>query len=172
MDLAFPSGIHPEHVDRKHSSRPSWARLAAIGALPILALAGLLGGTPARTSRAQNEAATMVLRSPQTLRNGLLFETRIEVVARRPMADAVIAIPVRHWRDFTINTMIPAATEEEYKDGEFRFHFGRLEADDRLMFKIDGQVNPPHIGRDMGQVRLLDGEREVAVLPFGQTVLP
>lgn len=93
-------------------------------------------------------------------------------MARRPMADAVIAIPVRHWRDFTINTMIPAATEEEYKDGEFRFHFDRLEAGERLMFKVDGQVNPSHIGRDMGAIRLLDDEREVAVLPFGQTVLP
>ena len=172
MEPAFPSGIRPEHLDRKHGAKISWARLAAIGALPILALMGLLGGTPARTSTAQNEAATITLRSPQTLRNGLLFETRIEVVARRPIADAVIAIPVRHWRDFTINTMIPAAAEEEYKDGEFRFHFDRLEAGERLLFKVDGQVNPPHIGRDLGEIRLLDGEEEVAVLPLSQMVLP
>ena len=172
MARALPTGIEAEHLDRKRSGASSWMRLAAIGALPLLALAGLLGGTPAETSGARNDAAVVTVRSPQILRNGLLFETRIEVLARRPIDDAVIAIPARYWRDFTINTMIPAATEEEFKDGEYRFHFDRLEAGDRLMFKIDGQVNPPHLGRDMGNIRLLDGETEVAVLPFGQTVLP
>jgi hypothetical protein len=147
-------------------------RLAAIGVLPLIALAGLLGGTPAETGSARNDTADLFVRSPHILRNGLLFETRIEVLARRPIDDAVIAIPAQHWRDFTINSMIPAATEEEYKDGEYRFHFDRLEAGDRLQFKIDGQVNPPHFGRDVGRIRLLDDEREVIAVRFEQMVLP
>lgn len=172
MERAFPSGIEAKHLDRIRSGADSWLRLIVVGALPAVALAGHLGGTPAETSSARTDAAVIRLHNPQILRNGMLFETRIEVLARQPIEDAVIAIPARHWRDFTVNTMIPAAAEEEYKDGEYRFHFDRLEAGNRLAFKIDGQVNPPHLGRDIGNIRLLDGEREIAVLPFGQTVLP
>ncbi len=112
------------------------------------------------------------MHSPTLLRNGVLFETRIEATARQPLADAVIAIPAELWRDFTINTMLPDAIEDDYVDGEYRFHFGPLQAGKTLRFKIDGQINPAHAGTTRGRIRLLDGMREVAAVGVEQTVLP
>ncbi len=102
----------------------------------------------------------------------MFFETRISAEAKRPIADAVIAIPAAMWRDMTINTLIPAAAEEEFADGEFRFHFGTLGVGQALSVKIDGQMNPPRFGSSSGRIRLLDGESEIVALPITLKVIP
>jgi hypothetical protein len=102
----------------------------------------------------------------------MYVEWRIEAKARRPIEDAVVAIPADLWKDMTVNSLVPAATEEEYKDGEFRFHFGTLDAGESLLFKIDGQVNPPNVNRHRGTIRLLDGERPLALSPVDVKVMP
>ena len=117
-------------------------------------------------------AATLAVTTPDRLRNGMLFETRISAQAKRPIEDAVIAIPSAMWRDMTVNTMVPAPAEEEFVAGEFRFHFGPLEPGETLTLKVDGQVNPPRYSSSSGRLRLLDGEAELAVLPLSLKVIP
>ena len=51
---------------------------------------------------------------------------------RSESADAVIAIPPSLWQDQKINSQIPAAESEEFKDGVFRFHYGPLKAGETL----------------------------------------
>ncbi|CCW19281.1 hypothetical protein EBBID32_36470 [Sphingobium indicum BiD32] len=58
---------------------------------------------------------------PDTLRNGMAFETIVEVTPRRPVGDLVIAMSDGLWREMTINTMMPAAGEESHKDASHRF---------------------------------------------------
>ncbi|MEA1072658.1 hypothetical protein [Sphingomonas sp. LY160] len=169
---AHPDGIDEVSREKGGVAWVSWFRLVAIGALPVIGLLGYLGGAPSPTAKGASTAATIEVHSPRRLRNGIFFEYRIAVTARQPVADAVVAVPSALWRDFTINTMIPAATEEEYVDGEYRFHFGPLDAGKSLRFKIDGQINPPHIGTTHARIRLLDGEREVTGVGISQTVLP
>ena len=84
----------------------------------------------------------------------------------------LIAVPVGLWREATINTMVPAPTEEEQKDGEFRFHFGPMDAGETLEFKIDGQLNPPLFGVSRGAIRLLDDDAPLAAQPTRLEVLP
>lgn len=168
----YPQGISERHGTSAGHRHAGWWRLGILAAILGVALLGLLGGAPAPTSRVANGAATLAVTTPDRLRNGMFFETRISAVAKRPVGDAVIAIPAAMWRDVTINTMIPSPAEEELLDGEFRFHFGPLGAGERLGFKIDGQMNPPRFKKSGGRIRLLDGKTELASLPVKLKVIP
>jgi len=169
---AYPQGIDESHCAPGGHRHATWWRLGILAVILGIALLGFLGGAPAPTLRAERPAASLSVTSPDVLRNGMFFETRMSALARRPIKDAVIAVPATLWRDITINTMIPAAAEEEMVDGEFRFHFGPLDAGERLAVKVDGQVNPPRYGRSGGRIRLLDGEAEMVAVPVSLRVIP
>ena len=80
---------------------------------------------------------------PETIRNGEFLEMRVTVESTDGIGLLVIGIDQALWEDVTVNTMIPAATEEVSEDGEFRFSFGQLDARDLV---------PPE-GRCPGQPR-------------------
>lgn len=171
---AFPDGI--EH---RHASRASWlsrsagiVSLLVFGALLALALAGLFGGgrSPVRTVEGADVALTVA--TPATLRNGLFYETRITITARRDIGKLVLAVPPSLWRDMTINAQVPAAAEESFENGRFAFDYGPLKAGDKLEVKIDGQINPPLFGGTRGTIAVLDDKRELASLPLSMRVLP
>ena len=168
----YPEGISERHKSGDSNPHVIWWRVGLIALVLVVALFGLLGGAPAPTTRTTGAAATLAVTTPDRLRNGMLFETRVSAAARRPIEDAVIAIPIAMWRDMTVNSMIPAPAEEEFIGGEFRFHFGPLGAGEALSLKIDGQVNPPRYSGSSGRLRLLDGEVELAVLPLSLKVIP
>ena len=121
---------------------------------------------------AAGPAATLTAAIPDRLRNGEFFEMRLRVAATRPIADATIAVPPGLWRDMTINSMVPAASEEAFKDGAYRFRYGALKAGETLEIKIDGQINPPLTVGTKGEVALYDGTTRIATLPVRIRVLP
>ncbi len=168
----YPQGIDEGHGTARGNRHASWWRLGILIVILCVALSGLLGGAPAPTTRAAAAGAEIAVTTPDRLRNGMFFETRIAAVAKRPIDDAVIAVPAALWRDLTINTLIPGPSEEEYVNGEYRFHFGPLAAGQRLGVKVDGQMNPARWGSSSGRIRLLDGEVEVAALPVTLKVIP
>ena len=172
MATNYPQGIEERHGTAHGNRHSSWWRLGILALVLGIALSGFLGGAPAPTLRAANEAAGLAVTTPDRLRNGMFFETRISAVAKRPLEDAVIAIPAVTWRDVTINAMIPAPAEEEFVNGEFRFHFGPLKAGEQLGLKIDGQMNPPRFSSSRGRIRLLDGETEIVAIPVALKVIP
>ena len=170
----FPDGLEERHAGH----RPALHRHAnplsvlLLGGLLLLALLGLLGGGKSPVVQASAPAATLSVKTPQTLRSGLFFETDITAEAHAPIADAVIAVPPSLWQDETVNTQVPAPDKEAFKDGAFRFHYGPLAAGERLHVKVDGQINPPLTVGTEGAVVLLDGEREIARVPLSVRVLP
>ena len=168
----YPQGIDERHGSAHGNRHASWWRLGILALVLAVALFGFLGGAPAPTVRAANDGASLAVTTPDRLRNGMFFETRISAVAKRPIADAVIAIPAAMWRDATINTMVPAPAEEGFVGGEFRFHFGPLGVGEKIGFKIDGQMNPPRFSSSSGRIRLLDGETEVVAVPVSLKVSP
>lgn len=173
-DVAFPDGIDDRHARTPSGliGHASLISLLVLGALMALAMSGALAGDRSATQTLAGPVARLEVTSPDRLRNGVFFETRIAVTARRDIADLVIAIPPGLWQDMTINTMIPAAAEETFADGRFRFSYGRLAAGDRLEVKFDGQINPPLTLGTRGEVALFDGERMIGRLPLSTTVLP
>lgn len=153
----------------RHASPLSFLILAAV---LTAALAGLAGGQPSRVLHSETDAARLSVRTPETIRNGEFFETRIMVMAKRPLTDAVIAVSPGLWRDMTINTMIPAAADERFADGSYRFSYGPLAAGDRLEVKVDGQINPPLFAGNRGTITLYDGDRAIGSRTLSIMVLP
>jgi hypothetical protein len=170
MAVQAPDGITQEHESNSRRANP-WP-LILLAMLLAAGLIGLFGGQPAIVRHASNDRVAMSVRTPEMLRNGMAFETIVEVTPHQPIDDLVIAVSDGLWREMTINTMIPAAGEESHKSGFLRFSFGETGPGETFRFKIDGQINPPLFAGTTGEVVALDGERRLAAVPVRIKVLP
>ena len=170
--LRPPDGIGDEHA----RPRASWGRhaspisLVAFGTVVALAFTGVLGHE--RDWRAEADGARLLVHAPEVIRNGEFLEMRITVEADQPIDELVIGIDAGLWEDFTVNTMIPAAADEESADGEFRFTFAELAAATPFLLKIDLQVNPDIVGGNEGTVTVYDGARPIVEAQTSIMVLP
>jgi hypothetical protein len=167
-----PDGISDEHLRssnglRRHASPLS---LAIFGSVIVLGLTGLLGHE--RDWRAEANGASLTVHASEITRNGEFLEMRISVDTDEPIGELVVGIESALWEDLTVNTMIPAPTDEESVDREFRFTFAELEPDTPFLLKVDLQVNPDILGANDGTVAVYDGDERVVETPVSITVLP
>lgn len=153
----------------RHASPVSFLLLAC---LMIGAGLGWAGGQPNPRADSRFRAADLSVKTPKIIRNGEIFETQISITAKAPIDDATVAVEASLWRDTTINTMIPAATGEAYKNGSYRFSYGPVEAGETLTIKVDGQINPPLFAGNEGSIALYDGDRLLGRRQFRIRVLP
>lgn len=167
---APPEGITEEHETSGRRANP--LPLIILTALLGAGLSGFFGGQPGERRTAQGEGVELSVRTPAVLRNGMFFETLVEVRPARPIGDLVIAVSDGLWREMTINTMIPAAQEESHESGFQRFSFGRTDAGQTFRFKVDGQINPPLFAGTNGEIAVFDGERKLVDVPVRMKVLP
>ena len=168
----YPDGISDRHILPvggwlRHASP---AGLLVFGLVVVLAFSGLLGRE--RTWSAAGPAASLDVHSPEIIRNGEFFEMRFRVAAHETIGEVVIGVEEDLWEDITVNTMIPAATEETSENGEARFTFAELPAGTTFLFKVDLQVNPDIVLGNQGAVTLYDGSEELARTDLTITVLP
>lgn len=169
---SFPDGIDDRHIRpvagwRRHASPLS---LAVFGAVVVLALTGLLGHE--RQWEAQGGSTTLTVQMPELIRNGEFFEMRIRIESGAPIGELVVGIDQAIWEDMTVNTLLPAASDESSENGEYRFTFAELEAGTLFLLKVDLQVNPDILGGNDGVVTVYDGEEELARVAVGIGVLP
>jgi len=173
-----PTSVRPDGISEKMISGQRWHRHASpisfiiLAAIIVFALSGLAGGQPSPRRSEDFGAARLEVKTPSVIRNGEFFETRIRIEAARDISDAVLAVSPSLWTDMTINTMIPAAAEESFEDGAYRFSYGRLRAGETLVVKIDGQINPPLFAGTRGEIALFDRERRLGGMPLKIKVLP
>ena len=174
----FPSGLAPRHFEPKRhlpgflKGRATPFSLILLGAILLAALLGVFGGTPYAQRTVESGDAALTVIAPEVLRDGMFFEMRFEVVAKRDIAEPVLAVESTLWRDVTINTFIPAPTGEEYKNGAFHFTFPALEAGDRMIAKVDGQINPSLVASTEGEIAIFDGESRLVGTPYALKVYP
>lgn len=178
MAKTTASGSVPQGIDASHLEAKGWHRHANpasiffLGLLMALAFAGVFGGQPHPTRVVDSRDARITLQLPERIRNGEFFEMRIIVETRRPFTDLTIAVSSDYWHDLTINTMIPAPTEETADDGRYHLNYGEIDAKKKLTIKIDGQINPPLFGGTKGEILLMDGKDLIATIPVKLTVFP
>lgn len=172
MGTELPVGIKPAHVHARGKLPAGAGALAVLTALIAAALAGLLGGSASPEKAIASPSALLRLEQPTVIRSGMFFETRIELTARKPLRDATIAMTSSLWKSITINTVMPQASEEEFSQGNFRMHFGRLEEGETIRLKLDSQVNPDLFGGTSGSISAYDDNRMLATLPVAIRVLP
>jgi hypothetical protein len=171
---SFPDGIDESHAKAVRGLRAHASLIAflVLGGLVAAAFTGLLGGRPSPTTVVTAPAASLQVKLARPLRSGLFFETHIVIQARRDIAKPVIGIDATLWRDLTINSYIPAAADESFKEGQYRFEYGALKAGETLDIKIDGQTNPPLVGSLAGTITLLDGDSRLTQTQLSIPVLP
>ena len=167
-----PDGIADEHVEpraalHRHACPLSLLVLATV---VVLGLSGLLGRE--RSWQADANGAQLLIHSSEIVRNGEFFEMRMHVVAVDPIDELRIEVDASLWEDMTVNTMIPAAAEEESADGAFAFTFAELPVGQAFDMKVDLQVNPDIVGSNPGAVRVLDAGELLVEIPIEITVLP
>jgi len=171
--LERPDGLGERLVQRglwhRHASPIT---LVILGTVLVLAFAGFAGGQPSPRNESNFGRAALSIKTPKIIRNGEFFETDIVIRTTAPIDDAVLAIDATLWRDMTINTMIPAPADEEFKEGAFRFSYGPLDAGETLRVKIDGQINPPLFAGTRGGIAIYDSERLIGRQPVSIKVLP
>ncbi|KQT85388.1 hypothetical protein [Aurantimonas sp. Leaf443] len=173
-DIDLPEGVGRGHLEgmtkiQRHASPLS---LVVLGAILLVALSGFLGGGAPARHVAERPEALLAVSVPDILRNGEFFEMVVRLEARSPVGDLTLGVEPSLWADMTQNTMIPAAGEESYADGLFRFAYGPVEAGSAVEVKMDLQINPDLLGGTRGDVVLLDGERELLRLPVAIAVRP
>ena len=170
--LTPPDGIREDHARplegwRRHASPLG---LVVFGAVIGLAMTGILGHE--RDWRADANGVVLQIHAPETTRSGEFLEMRVRVTSAVPIGEFAIGVEGSLWEDLTVNTLIPAATEEESANGEVRFVFAALAADTAFDLKVDLQVNPDIVGGNDGRVTVYDGERALVGTRISIMVLP
>ncbi|HSK92651.1 MAG TPA: hypothetical protein VLA76_01180 [Candidatus Angelobacter sp.] len=171
-DEIAPDGIREDHERpiagwRRHASPFS---LVAFGVVVALGLSGLLGHE--RDWHARNGDVEMTIHASQVIRNGEFMELRLRLVSEEPITEPSIGVQASLWEDLTVNTMIPAATDESSEDGELRFTFGPIDGGVEFLWKVDLQVNPDIVAGNDGTVTVYDGEEELVSADLSIFVLP
>jgi hypothetical protein len=168
----LPDGIRDEYVQlsgrlRRHANPIG---VVLLGLVLMGAVLGVAGREVTRS--ATGGGAELRWEAPEVIRNGEFFEMRVFVTSADRIGDLGVGIPAALWKDITINTMFPAATEELSEDGELRFMFGALDAGVDFHLKVDAQINPDIIGSNEGTIRLYDADDELLELPVKLEVRP
>lgn len=169
----------PDGIAEDHAAEPGWfGRHASPLSFVILALflglafAGLWGGGPNPVARAGGPDAAIEVAMPRIIRNGEFFEIRMRVDPRRPIGNLVVGVTPALWRDMTVNSMVPAASEESYADGAFRFAYGPARPGEPLVVKVDLQINPLLFAGTAGRITVYDDRRALVSLPVAMKVRP
>ncbi|HET6630476.1 MAG TPA: hypothetical protein VFG91_11935 [Woeseiaceae bacterium] len=171
-EVTRPEGIEPRHIHEAHGSGiMTWGGVVLLGVLLIVALCGVFGKTT--TLADAGEGVKLTIEGPKRIRSGEYFEMMFTIETEREIKDAVLSVDADVWHDFTVNTMIPAATEEGFENGSFDFHYGALPPGTRLLVKVDGQVNPRYPpGPNQGAIEVTDGPATLASIDYTIMVFP
>jgi hypothetical protein len=163
-----------EYRDLKGRGTHPWVRrslIALIAVLPLLALLDIFGQQPQRIE-AQAPAAALTLSTPTHIRGGLLYQSKINVVARQRLAQPKIVLDQGFLNGLTVNTIEPQASQELNRDGRLVLEYDAIAAGERLTVWIQYQVNPTTVGSRTQRIELDDGQTPITTITRHTTSFP
>lgn len=170
----------PDHLERRtevelHGRNVEpWLRrafLLLLSALSALGLANVFGQHPGSTT-ARSPEADLTVSAPSAMRGGLIYEVRVTVTAHQALGKAELLFDPGWYEGFTINTFTPDAVEWVQRAGRNVLVYGRIDAGDELVVRLQYQVNPTALGRRDQDVSLADDGVEVVTVEHEATVYP
>ena len=168
-----PDGIERRHIDPSGRAWRNGVGLVVFSVAVVLSLFGVYGREHTVAASDGEGGVSASVHLPEVLRNGEFFEMQFRIeVGEAAVEDLTIAVDASVWRDITVNTFIPAATEETSEDDAYRFAFGPMDAGSTFVAKVDAQVNPDILGANSGVIGVYDGEQLLLELPVEIGVLP
>jgi hypothetical protein len=172
---APPEGITLEaNRDLRGRARRPWYRralLCCVAFLPILALLNVFGQRPTTTT-ASSQAASLSVNAPDALRGGLVFQARVEVLARRDIKELEIVFDRGWWEAMTLNSIQPEPSESSSQGSRVSFSYGKLPLGHKLTVWLEFQVNPTDVGKRRENVEVDDNSTPLVHLQRSLTIFP
>jgi hypothetical protein len=165
-------------VAERHSSREVALGLAVRRAVMTLFAAivalGLIGvfGQRASESTASTGAATLRLSAPDTVRGGLLFQSKIDIRALRDIEFPRLVLDDGWVEGLQLNSIEPQPQSESSRNGRLVLSYSKLAAGDVLRIWFEYQVVPIYAGRRSYGLELDDERTAVGRIDRKLTVLP
>jgi hypothetical protein len=170
-----PEGIVlKRHRDLEGRQWHPWVRrglLCLVGVVLALALLDVFGQRPS-TDRVDSGPARLEISAPDSVRGGLLFQSRFTIEALQELKDATLVLGPRWLDGLTVNTIEPSPLSEASRDGKLSLELGHLPAGARYVLYVEYQVNPTTVGRKTQRVELDDGEQPILSATRTLTVFP
>jgi hypothetical protein len=151
-----------------------WLRrtvLALFAVLVLLALLDQFGQQPSR-SVAAAPAATLRLSAPDAVRGGLLFQSRIEIRARRTVKFPRLILGSGWIEGMQVNSIEPIPSSESSRDGRLVLSYDQLNPGDLLVIWLQFQVEPINVGHRSYDVELDDDTTVLARVDRSMTIFP
>jgi hypothetical protein len=162
------------HRDLLGRSREPWIRrgiVVAMCMLPALALANVFG-QEAGVQRTDTAAASLAVEAPTTVRGGLLFQSRFEIVAKRTIAHPTLVLSRAWLEGLSVNTLEPAPVDESWSKDGLELSYQAMSAGETRFVYLQYQVNPTTVERRSQRAELRDGAATLASVERTFTVLP
>lgn len=171
--VRWPDGIGPQHSDppTARTRHASLLSVLLLGAIVAVGLSGWAGGRM-QTVSIDNDAVSVSVRTPTTIRVGQILQVRVHVAARRPVEELVLALQGSLLDQIAANAMIPGAASEAYENGMWVMHFQELSDGGEFVLQFSQQINPRLSGINSGRLQVRDGAQLLAELPLAMKVLP
>jgi hypothetical protein len=171
----IPDGISVKsHLELSGRKSEVWIRrtvLALIALIAGLALLNIFGQRP-RTDTVASDAASLSVYSPDHVRGGLLFTTRLSVEARQTLKRPTLILDSGWVEGMQVNSVTPQPRSESSKDGDIVLRLDDIAAGTKAVYFIEFQVNPTNMGRRSQNVQLTAAGEQALTINRDITVLP
>jgi hypothetical protein len=145
--------------------------MSLLAVIPLLALLDVFGQKPT-TTVAATPRARMELSAPEAVRGGLFFQSRIEIRALDRIAHPRLVLDEGWVEGMQVNSIEPAPSDEESRDGRVALSYTTLEKGDVLKVWLQFEVDPTTVGRQPYGLELDDDQRPIAHIAHELTIFP
>lgn len=163
---------HRDLVGRRHEH---WARRIAVAVLVVfvaLAAANAFGQAP-QTSTAASPAARMSVSTPSRIREGLIFQTRVDLTVARTVKKPTLVLSGGWFDGITLNSIEPVPTAQSPAGTGVAMAFPALAAGDHTIVWLQWSANPTNLAWQRGlQMQLRDGSNVLLTMHRTVTVFP
>jgi hypothetical protein len=151
-----------------------WVRrtvLTVFAVLPLLAL-GNVFGQRAVVNSTSTSAATLEVKSPETVRGGLMFTTEIVITAHHDLHDGQVYLQRGWFTNMIFNGVSPQPSQQGAQQSWQIWDFGPIQAEQPFRIWISWQANPTNVGNHSQDVELYDGPDKLTTTHHDLTVFP
>jgi hypothetical protein len=151
-----------------------WPRRAGVLLAAALCVLGLLNvfGQRAEVHATEALKVSVSVDSPDALRGGLIFTTRITVTANQAVNDLHMVLSPGWLDGMTLNGIAPQSNTQTSTDRGLDLDYQQLQAGSDLVVWVSWQVNPTTVGARDQDLTLLDGTTQILSLHRRATVYP
>jgi len=151
-----------------------WGRRVVTAVLVVfvlLAAANQFGQQPS-TSRVAATSASMTVSTPSRLRQGLVFQTRVDLTATRTLARPSLTLSGGWFDGVTLNSVQPSPASQASAGSGVVFTFPRLSAGRRMSVWFEWSVNPTTVAWQRAERITLADHAPVLTLHRSVTIFP